>query len=376
MRVLVTGHEGYLGTVLVPLLCQAGHEVVGLDSGLFSSCGFGFGEVRARVDLAGRASSRHLEPKPEPKPEVPVASLSLDIRDVTPADLEGFDAVVHLAGISNDPLGDLNPACTYDINHRASVHLARQAKAAGVERFVFSSSCSLYGASGEAMVSEEAQFRPLTPYGVSKVLVERDLAGLADDQFSCTSLRHATVYGYSPRLRGDLVVNNLVGLAFTTGEVVLRSDGTPWRPLVHVDDVASAFLAVLDAPRELVHDQAFNVGRTDENYQVGAVAEIVRAAVPRSRVVLAEGAGPDQRCYRVDFTKIAATLSAFRPRWTVPEGVQQLLDAYRRHRLNAADFCGPRFLRIVHIKELLAQGYLDQQLRWRDARIHTPENRP
>lgn len=339
MRLLVTGSDGYIGTVLVPMLLEAGHEPVGLDSMLFHDCRIG----------------------PE---RATVPTIRKDIREVGPADLDGVDAVIHLAGISNDPLGDLHPDTTYAINHRATVHLAEVAKAAGVERFLFSSSCSLYGAHGDTPLDESAEFHPVTPYGESKVLSERDLHGMADDGFSPTYLRNATAFGMSPRLRGDLVVNNLTGFAAATGKVMMKSDGTPWRPLVHVEDIGRAFLAVLEAPRDLVHDEAFNVGRTSENYQIRDVAEIVEDVVEGSTVTLADSAGPDLRNYRVDCSKIADTLPAYQPVWTVRAGVEELYAAYRSEALSLDDLEGERLMRIRTIQRFQRQGLLGADLRW------------
>lgn len=341
MRVLLTGHDGYIGAVMAPLLVEAGCELVGLDTGLFRGCDFG--EVRAGM-----------------------RTLDRDIRDVGAAELEGFDAVVHLAAISNDPLGNLNPECTYDINHHASVRLARLARDAGVARFLYASSCSVYGAaSPDDVLDEDAEFRPVTPYGESKVRVEADLRELARGGFSPVFLRNATVYGVSPRLRGDLVVNNLVGWAFTTGRVLIKSDGTPWRPLVHVEDVSRAFLACLRAPADRVHNRAFNVGRNGENYRIRDVAELVHEALPQSRIEYAEGAGPDPRCYRVDFTRLERALPELDLRWTVRRGVAQLRDAFRAVGLTQDDLEGDRYLRIARIRRLLDSGRLDTDLRWR-----------
>lgn len=339
MRILVTGHRGYIGAVMVPYLVERGHDVIGLDTGLFEGCDLGGG------------------------PET-IPSVECDIRDVDAASLPAADAVVHLAAVSNDPLGQLDPDTTYAINHRASVHLARTAKQAGIDRFVFASSCSLYGAAGSLPVTEEAEFAPVTAYGHSKVLAEQGISGLADDSFSPTYLRNATAYGVSPRLRCDIVVNNLVGWAVTTGQVRLQSDGSPWRPLVHIRDISAAALAALEAPRETVHDQAFNVGRDEDNLQIRDVAQLVEQSVPGSRVTFADGAAADKRDYQVDFGKITRELPSFRPQWTVAAGVKELYEAYTRWGLTQEDLTGPRFLRLKRVEQLLGQHDLDSSLRW------------
>ena len=339
MRVLITGHNGYIGSVMSGMVRAAGHDVRGLDTYFFEGCTLG----------------------PEP---ADLPSRRIDLRDVREEHFAGIDAVIHLAALSNDPLGDLDPELTYAINHRGSLRLAQLAKAAGVTRFLFASSCSLYGVAGDDMLDERAAFNPITPYGESKVRLEHDLHGMADDAFSPTYLRNATAYGASPRLRFDVVVNNLVGVALTTGEIRVQSDGTPWRPLVHVEDFSRAFIAVLNAPRERVHDEAFNVGRTEENYQVSALAEMVRQELPGTVVRYAEGGGPDPRSYRVSCDKLARTLPEFRPTWTVRRGVAELVQRFRAAGLKAEDFTGNRYVRLRRIRELQRLGKLDAALRW------------
>lgn len=340
MRVLVTGNLGYIGVVLTPMLQKAGHEVVGMDSDLYRRCTFG---------------------DPSGVPDIP--QINKDIRDATPEDLKGFDAVLHLAGLSNDPLGDLRPELTGEINHEASVRLAEMARDAGASRFIFSSSCSNYGAGGEDWLDEHAAFNPVTPYGVSKVNVERDVAPLATDDFSPTFLRSATAYGLSPRLRFDLVLNNLTAWAFTTGQVYIKSDGTPWRPIVHIEDISRAFKCVMEAPREVVHCEAFNVGSTDENYQVRDIADIVADVVPDCKVEYASDGGPDKRCYRVNCDKIKSTVPGFETKWTARKGVEQLYDAYKRHGVTLEEFEGPRYQRVAHIRKLMSEGDIDDNLR-------------
>lgn len=341
MRILVTGHKGYVGTILVPLLKEKGYDIVGLDSDLYDGHNF-YGNI------------------------LDIPYIRKDIRDIESSDLKMFDAVIHLAALSNDPLGNFNPKITYDINYHASVRLAKLAKKLGVQRFLFPSSCSVYGASAGKMMTEESKPNPVTPYGMSKLRSEESISKFADTSFSPTFLRFATAYGASIKIRPDLVLNNLVAWAYTTGKVWLKSDGTPWRPMIHVEDFSRAFLAVLNAPRDLIHNQIFNIGTTKENYQMRNLAKIVKETVPDSRIEYSEYAGPDKRDYRADCSKLALTLPNFKFRWNVRQGAKQLYDVYKRIGLTSIkEFEGPPYNRIAQIKKLISMGCLDKTLRRR-----------
>lgn len=344
MKVIVTGHSGYIGTVLTPMLERHGHEVVGVDTDLYERCTF-------------------TDTVPD------IKEIKKDVRDLEEEDIRGFEAIIHLAGLSNDPLGHYRPELTEAINERASVRLAQLAKNAGVTRFLFASSCSNYGAAGSDFLTEKAPFNPVTPYGISKVKVEAALLQMAGQDFSPTFIRASTAYGISPRIRFDLVTNNLTAWAFTTGRVYLKSDGTPWRPIVHVEDICHAYIAALHAPREIVHNEAFNVGTTTENYQMREIADMVKEIVPGCNIDYAPDAGPDKRCYRVDCNKIATVLHDFKPQWTVRRGIEQLYDAYKKEGLSLEEFEGPKYMRIAHVKHLISEGLLDTDLRWKNEKV-------
>ena len=336
MRVLVTGHQGYLGTVMVPILQAAGHDVTGLDSGFFADC------------VLGAA--------PQDPPGIQV-----DLRDVTSEQLSGFEAVIHLAALSNDPLGALAPQITYDVNHHASVRLARLAKEAGVRRFLYASTCSVYGAAGADLVTESAPLRPLTPYAESKVRVEDDVAVIADESFSPVFLRNATAFGFSPRLRADIVLNNLVGHAVLTRDVRVLSDGTPWRPLVHARDIATAFLLALEAPLDKVHCAAYNVGTESNNLTVAEIAQSVVDVVPGARLQITGETGSDPRSYRVDFSAFRHALS-FEAKWSIRDGAAELYEKYVSAGLTDDDFAN-KFTRLPRLEALRARGVVDESMR-------------
>ena len=338
MHVLLTGHQGYLGTVMAPLLAEAGHTVVGLDSGLFADC------VLGKLDV----------------PDVP--GIAVDLRDVTVDQLAGFDAVVHMAALSNDPLGSLSPKITFDINHLASIRLARLAKDAGVGRFIYASTCSVYGAqSGDKLVDEEAPLKPVTPYAISKVRVEDEIAALADGDFVPVSMRNATAFGFSPRLRADIVLNNLVGHAVLSGVVKVLSDGTPWRPLVHANDIAGAVIAALRAPAEVVRGRAYNVGTERNNCTVAEIAQAVCEAVLGSQLNITGETGNDPRSYRVDFSRARKELG-FEASWTIPDGADQLAREYRARRLTQEQF-DRRFTRLAVLAARRDTGELSPAMR-------------
>ncbi len=339
MHVLVTGHKGYIGSAMIPLLIKEGYQIVGLDTDLYKSCTF------------GNSSTEILE-------------IKKDIRDIIYSDLKGFDAVIHLAALSNDPLGNFNPELTYEINYKASVNLARLARQAGVSRFLFSSSCSLYGAAGDKVMDENDKFNPITPYGHAKILVENEVSKLATKDFSPVFLRNTTAYGISPGLRLDVVLNDLVGWATTTKQIYLKSDGTPWRPLVHIEDIAAAFIAALKAPRDSIHNQAYNVGINEDNFQINDLANIVKSTIPDCKITYAEDAGPDKRSYKVDFSKIKSNLSDFKPQWNVKLGTIHLYESFKKIGLSLEEFKGPKYRRIDQINHLIKKGLLDHNLRW------------
>jgi nucleoside-diphosphate-sugar epimerase len=340
MKVLVTGHKGFIGTVMVPILLNEGFDVTGIDTDLYRYCTYGDSPL-----------------------EVP--SIDKDVRDVTKEDLKGFDAIVHLAALSNDPLGDINPDLTYDINHKASVRIAEMAREVGVKRFLFASSCSMYGKAGDDVLDETADFNPVTAYAKSKVYVERDVAPMASDSFSPVFLRNSTAYGVSPRIRFDLVINNLTAWAHTTGKILLKSDGTPWRPLVHIEDITQAVVCALKADREVIHNLSVNVGSNEENHQMRDLAQFVKEVVPNCEIEIADGAGPDERCYRASFDKIHRVFPEFQTKWTAKMGVEQCYQSYVKHGLNREEYEGVKYKRIAHIMNLIEEGKLGTDLRWK-----------
>jgi nucleoside-diphosphate-sugar epimerase len=339
MKILVTGNKGYIGALMVPMLKKEGHQITGLDTNFFEGCNF-------------------------QEEKISTPEIQKDLRDINISDLKGYEAIIHLAALSNDPLSNLNPKITYDINYEATVNLAETAKKAEVSRFVLSSTCSVYGSSGEHIITEGSEPNPITPYAESKVMSEQEITKMCDTNFTPTFLRSATAYGVSPKLRADLVLNNLVGWAYTTGTVLLKSDGMSWRPIAHIEDISNAFQATLKEPREKISKEIFNVGRKNENYRIKELAEIVADTVPDSRVSFAEGAGPDKRSYRVDFTKIQKTLTYYKPKWTARKGALELYKAYKSVNLTQEELESNKYIRLKHLKKLMNTGKLDQELRW------------
>jgi nucleoside-diphosphate-sugar epimerase len=338
MRILVTGHLGYIGTVLAPMLASRGHEVVGWDTDLFNQCTFG-----------GSISK--------------FPNINKDIRDVTPADLKGFDVVCHLAALSNDPLGNYDPNLTDEINRLGAVRFGEAAKEAGVRKFIFSSTCSNYGTAGDDFVDETSPLQPYTPYARAKVAAEEQLAPLGSDKFCMVMMRSATAFGYSPRIRFDLVLNNLTAYAATTKRIYMKSDGTPWRAIVHIEDISRAFTAVAEAADDVVNGQAFNVGTTSENYRVSEIAQIVAETVRGARIEYAPDAKPDPRCYRVNCDKLPRLVPAYRPIWTARSGASQVYAAILKNGLKDGEFEGARYARLPHVKKLIADGVVDTRFR-------------
>ncbi|HEY9779393.1 MAG TPA: SDR family oxidoreductase [Leptolyngbyaceae cyanobacterium] len=340
MKVLVTGTEGYLGSLLPSLLMQRGHEVIGVDTGFY------------KVGWLYHGT------------EVTALTLNKDIRHITAEDLQGVEAIVHMAELSNDPTGQLSPNITYDINHKGSVRLASLAKAAGIRRFVYMSSCSVYGVATEGDVTEETPVNPQTAYAECKTLVERDLQAMADDSFSPTFLRNATAFGASPRMRFDIVLNNLAGLAWTTKEIKMTSDGTPWRPLVHALDICKAIVCSVEAPRDIVHNQIFNVGDTSNNYQVREIAEIVAQIFTGCQLSFGQN-GSDNRSYRVSFDKINKTLPGFKCEWDAVRGAQQLFDLFTQIDMTEETFLFRGFTRLKQLEYLLRTQQIDRDFFWK-----------
>lgn len=345
-KIIVTGHNGYIGAVLAPLLVEKGYEVVGIDTSYYDeACELfapGFKDIK---------------------------QIKKDVREIEEKDIDKAYAVCHLSALSNDPIGALDKELTYDINYKASLRLAELSKKVGVEKFIFSSSCSMYGKSGDDILTEEAVFSPVTAYAESKVLSEKFIKPLGSKDFSVTFLRNSTAYGISPKLRIDLVVNNLVGWALTTGNIKIMSDGTPWRPLIHVEDIAQAFLAVIEASKETISGESFNVGTNSENYQVKDIAFLVKEVMPECNVIITGENGMDSRSYKVDFSKIKRKMPHFKPKWGLKKGIEQICDYYKRYGMDSDKFNGKCFIRLKQIKYLLDSHKLDSRLYWRKKNI-------